>query len=233
MISIKGLTTGYGKQVVLNKLDLEIPDKTIHGLVGMNGAGKTTLLNTLYGIKSKQEGAISFYNKLLRKDQMAYLETETYFYPGINGLEYLKLFQTQNKSFDIDEWNNLFNLPLKKLIDSYSTGMKKKLALMGILCLNRPIIILDEPFNGVDLETVQKLKSLILNLKEKGHLILITSHILESLINICDAISYLNNKSIQFTMPKRDFDRIEKEIFQKHQDEIDKQTRNLLNIDLI
>jgi ABC-2 type transport system ATP-binding protein len=213
---------------VLIKLNLEIPSASIHGLVGLNGSGKTTLLNTIFGLKEKQSGSITYNAAPISKKKIGYLESVNYFYPLITGKEYLKIFQTQNPDFNIDKWNELFELPLNKLIEGYSTGMKKKLAIMGVICLNREILILDEPFNGIDLETVQKIKSVLIQLKENGKTIIITSHILESLLSLCDLLSYLNNGQIQFTKEKSNFDSVENEIFSVHQERLDSQIQSLL-----
>jgi ABC-2 type transport system ATP-binding protein len=97
-----------------------------------------------------------------------------------------------------------------------------------VICLNREILILDEPFNGVDLETVQKLKSLLFKLKENNRTIIITSHILESLLSLCDQLSYLNDGVIQFTKEKKDFNTVEKEIFSVHQEQLDNQIQSLI-----
>ncbi|MBN2612945.1 MAG: ATP-binding cassette domain-containing protein [Bacteroidales bacterium] len=227
MISIRNIKVDYGNQNVLNNLDLEIKPNTIHGLVGLNGSGKTTLLNTIFGIKKMTQGDILYNGHAMKRQDIAYLETINYFYPRITGREYLAIFSIKNKNFEIDKWNNLFELPLDKLVDDYSTGMKKKLAFIGIVTLNREILILDEPFNGIDMETVQKIKLLLKQLKS-DMTILVTSHILESLTGICDQISYLNNGKIQFTKDSSDFGSIENEIFAVHQDKIDSQIRDLI-----
>lgn len=227
MIKIDNLKVNYGNNNVLNELCLEISSNTIHGLVGLNGSGKTTLLNTIYGLKSKVLGTIQHKDEAIKRINIAFLETINYFYPRITGKEYLNIFNTQNPNFDIDNWNTLFELPLNKLIEDYSTGMKKKLALMGIICLDREVLILDEPFNGIDLETVQKIKTLLLKLKTKKTII-ITSHILESLLPICDSISYLNDGKIEFTKGKKNFHEIENKIFAMHQDNLDKKIQELI-----
>jgi ABC-2 type transport system ATP-binding protein len=227
MIKIDNLQVNYGNNNVLNELCLEIHSNTIHGLVGLNGSGKTTLLNTIYGLKNKAIGTIQHSEKKIQRKNIAYLETTNYFYPRITGKEYLNIFKTQNPNFEIDKWNTLFELPLNKLIDDYSTGMKKKLAIMGIICLNREVLILDEPFNGVDLDTVQKIKTLLLQLKSRKTII-ITSHILESLLPICDSISYLNDKKIEFTKNINNFDEIENEIFAVHQENLDNKIKDLI-----
>jgi ABC-2 type transport system ATP-binding protein len=227
MIILNDLHVRYGNNHVIKGLNLDIADHSIHGLVGLNGAGKTTLLNAIYGLKEKAKGEIRCGSAQFCRRKIAFLETENYFYPRITGMEYLKLFRTNNPAFDIDKWNEFFELPLHRLIESYSNGMKKKLALLGVIALDREILMLDEPFNGLDLETVEKLKRLLPSLKS-SKTILITSHILESLLGICDSISYLNGGMIQFTRERREFDSIEDEIFAVHRDRIDQQIKALI-----
>jgi ABC-2 type transport system ATP-binding protein len=152
MIIIKNLVVSYDKgQNVIDSLNLILQDKTINGIVGLNGAGKTTLLNSFYGFKRIASGDIKYNDRRINKKEMSLLVTENYFYSNITGREYLSLFK--NSLYDVDIWNGLFSLPLDIIVDDYSTGMKKKLALMGILKQDKPIMILDEPFNGLDIET--------------------------------------------------------------------------------
>jgi ABC-2 type transport system ATP-binding protein len=228
MMQIKDLYVSYGNLKVLQGIDLQIQKMQLHGLVGLNGSGKTTLLNTIYGIKKQDTGEISTDIGQPRRKSISFLETENYFFPRITGHEYLQLVTWQNKLFNILDWNEIFELPLEKLIDTYSTGMKKKLALFGVIGLDRPIMILDEPFNGIDIETVQKLKSLLSKLKNFGKMLLVTSHILESLTGICDCISFLNEGKIQFTAQKSEFNSIEERIFALHKNKIDEQLSSLL-----
>lgn len=213
MLIINKLNVSYKKNHVLENLSIDLNISEIHGIVGLNGAGKTTLLNTIFGIKKADSGNIYYNNSNINKKYIAFLETQNYFYPKITGKEYLELFRLNNKDFEISEWNKLFTLPLNKLIETYSTGMKKKLAFMGTMCLDKPIIILDEPFNGVDLESNRKIKEILMRLKVKGKTIIITSHILESLTNICDTISYLKTRKIEFTVGKNEFSSVEEKIF--------------------
>lgn len=213
MLTINNLTVSYGKKIVLERLQLNLEFAKIHGLVGLNGAGKTTLLNTLYGFKNKDSGLILYNDLPLKRIVVSYLETENFYYSNITGKEYLSLFQRLTNDYNLDDWNKIFKLPLDQLIDSYSTGMKKKLVLMAILKQDKEIVILDEPFNGLDIESSKVLSLIIARLKEKGRTIIITSHILESLTNICDYIHYLDNKVISFTRDKNNYDNLENEIF--------------------
>ena len=218
MITIKNLTISYNKdERVIDNLNLSLDENLIHGIVGLNGAGKTTLLNTLYGLKKPVAGAIQFDNKEINKKSVAYLVTENFFYSNITGKEYLSLFK--NNEFDIDRWNNLFNLPLNKIIDGYSTGMKKKLALLGVLKQDKPLMILDEPFNGLDIETCRIIRMILLRLKEKDKTIIVTSHIIETLTNLCDFIHYLEAGQIKYSRDKSGFSEFEREVFDKIENE--------------
>ena len=212
MITIEKLVVSYDKnQNVIDSLNLILSDNTINGIVGLNGAGKTTLLNSIFGLKSINSGAIKSNDGKINKKEISFLVTENYFYSNITGREYLSLFK--NPHYDPDKWNQLFLLPLDTIVDDYSTGMKKKLALMGILKQNKPIMILDEPFNGLDIETCRIIRQILLKLKERDKTIIITSHIIETLTNLCDYIHYLEKGKIKYTKNKNDFKEFERELF--------------------
>ena len=224
MISIKNLSISYKKnENVIEGLNLQMQNNCIHGIVGLNGAGKTTLLNSIFGLKKHDKGEILFNKKKLSKRLISYLPTENYFYSNITGREYLNLFK--NKEFDTEKWNLLFILPLDKVIDTYSTGMKKKLALLGILKKDKPLMILDEPFNGLDIETSRIIRSILLKLKDKGKTMIVTSHIIETLTNMCDYIHYLENGRIKHSIEKNEFKDFENEIFHS----IENKNKELIN----
>lgn len=214
MITINNLTVSYQKEnKVLEHLNLTLDEGLIHGIVGLNGSGKTTLLNTLFGLKKADAGTITINRQSISKKSIAYLVTEPFFYSQISGKEYLDLFK--NEGFNIEQWNRLFSLPLNQIIDGYSTGMKKKLAILGILKQDKPLMILDEPFNGLDIETGRIIRLILLKLKAKNKTIIITSHIIETLTNLCDLIHYLESGQINQTWDKSRFSEFEKEVFEK------------------
>ena len=144
MVTIKDLAFSYGKKEVLRGVDLELPVGQIHGILGMNGAGKTTLFHLLYQRLVPTAGDCRWQHRALLPEHIAFQETEHYFYPYLKGREYLELLSQSNPDFSIDRWNDIFELPLDQLIDGYSTGMRKKLAFIGVLSLDRPILLLDE-----------------------------------------------------------------------------------------
>ena len=195
MLTIDNLSVSYGTHTVLSQLDLSLECGGIHGIVGYNGAGKTTLLNAIYGIPAQRD-CIRFDGSPLSRKDIAYLETESFFYSRITGRDYLKLFQARSGGFDFETLSSVFSVPLDHFVDSYSTGMKKKLALTGILSLDRKVLLLDEPFNGLDLESVSVLQLALRKLSAAGRLVVVTSHILESLSPLCDAIHLLQDGRI-------------------------------------
>lgn len=212
MITIKDLSITYNKgKRVIDALDLTISEGTINGIVGLNGAGKTTLLNALYGLKNIDTGVVKWNGKKMTKIAVSYLVSEPYFYSNITGNEYLRLFK--NTQFNVQKWNELFHLPLDRTVDEYSSGMKKKLAILSVLKQDKPIIILDEPFNGLDIEASRILRSIVMGLKLKKKTILITSHIIETLTNLCDCIHYLEVGKIKYSKEKNEFSEFEKELF--------------------
>lgn len=213
MLLIKNLSVGYGGKNVISDLSLSLEKSAAHGLVGLNGSGKTSLLNTVFGLIKPNGGTILWEDKPLNPKDIAYLPTGNYFYSHITGSEYLSIFRQKHASFDIGAWNNLFELPLGNMVDGYSTGMKKKLSLLAVLSLNKPILILDEPANGLDLEANQLLKEIVLALKEQGKTLIVTSHILEGLAGFCDRIHYLEGGKIKKSFPKEAFGNLESEIF--------------------
>ena len=224
MITIKNLTVSYTpKREILDSLNLMLEENRIHGIVGLNGAGKTTLFETIFGFKQADKGVIQLNEHPVSKKDIAYLSAEEFFYSFITGREYLALFY--NMQFDVELWNELLKLPLDQVIDEYSTGMKKKLALLGVIKQNKPIIMLDEPFNGLDIEMCRILHLILLQLKDKGKTIIISSHIIETLTNLCDHIYYLSDGTIKSACDKMHFADFEAMLFK----DIEKDNVDLIN----
>ena len=221
MLKIENLDAGYGEKKVLQSLQLQCDTGSIHGILGRNGAGKTTLFKCLYGMMAPQAGQILFHDQWLQTGNIAYLETHNYFYPFLKGEEYLQLATYSNDAFDIQAWNKFFDLPLDELIESYSTGMKKKLALLGTIGQQRPILLLDEPFNGVDFETVETIYVILNHLREKGKTILLTSHVLPTLTEVCNQISWLKKGQIDQTFTPADFPNLRQMIKAEFQQDMD------------
>ncbi|MCH7396981.1 ATP-binding cassette domain-containing protein [Belliella sp. DSM 107340] len=204
MIILKNVCKKFGGKVVLNNISWSFKERMIHGIIGRNGAGKSTFIKCLVGIE-KYEGLISI-PKNFDKRRIAYLPTEPFFFKRITGREYLKFISNSRKSIrqDFDEVN-LFELPLDIYIDSYSTGMKKKLAFTSLLMDEFQIYFLDEPFNGVDMEGRLLIQEILKKLNELGKTVFISSHIVTYLSEVCQEIHYLNNGIFEETIHKENF----------------------------
>jgi ABC-2 type transport system ATP-binding protein len=213
MLNFKNLSHSYGSNLVLKNLNLSLEKGKVHGLIGLNGSGKTTLLNCLYSFIKPQSGEILWNDVPIKRSEVSFLETQNFFYSNLTGREFLSIFPNPKEEFNADAWKDLLDLPIDEMIEGYSTGMKKKLALICILKLDRPIIVLDEPFNGLDLETNHILEKLISILREKGKTIIITSHILGILHNVCDEIHWLKEGKIEKSFEKNEFQDIDNQLF--------------------
>jgi ABC-2 type transport system ATP-binding protein len=143
-------------------------------------------------LESYEGEIISTHNPL--KNYLGLLLTEPFFFTKITGMEYLRLLCNARKKevLNIDD-KNIFDLPLHQYASTYSTGMKKKLALLAILLQENECFILDEPFNGVDIQSNLIIAGLIHTLKDLGKTIIISSHIFSTLSDTCDEIHVLHN----------------------------------------
>jgi ABC-2 type transport system ATP-binding protein len=215
MIKIQNLAFSFSDHKVLDDISIDFQQNQVYGIVGLNGAGKTTFFNVLSTNLKPESGYISFNGNKITNRDVAYLETVNYFYSRITGKEYLKIFKQTNSDFSLDSLQEFMKLPLDDLIETYSTGMKKKLALLGVLKQDKPIFLLDEPFNGLDLETNKILELIIVALMEKGRTVFVSSHIIEPLLTVCHQIHYFENGKFTKSYDKEDFHLIEDELFKK------------------
>lgn len=215
MLKISDINVKYAEHLVLENFSFEGNEGKIYGLMGLNGSGKTTLIKAICGIVPLDAGKIEFAGSEIKLSDIGYLETANYFYSKITGREYLNIIKWKHSHFDIEKWNSIFELPLDEPVETYSSGMKKKLAAIGVFALERPLLLLDEPFNNLDMETNQVLNNVIKQFKEKGKIIILTSHILETLTGTCDEIHYLNDKKIEKIFYPDEYDLIQSSVIDK------------------
>ena len=213
MISIKDLHKSYGQKKVLTGINLTFENGKVYGIVGANGAGKTTMFRCIADLES-YEGSINSDTTDL-KDEVGYLPTQPIFMSKITGWEYLKLLSLA-RGIKADDFGhkNIFELPLDEYAENYSTGMEKKLAFMGILLQKNELYILDEPFNGVDIQSSLLISKVINALREKGKTLLISSHIFSTLKDHCDEIYFLQEGRIIKNVLPADYDALEDEMKQ-------------------
>lgn len=209
MIKIDSLSKAYGNKQVIKNIDLEIGSGEIHGIIGKNGSGKTTLFKCLAGLE-KFEGKIDSSSSGVLKNETGFLSTTPPIISKITGNEYLKLMcSARNIKYDSKTQENIFELPLNKYIDTYSSGMMKKLAIHGVLLQKNQFFLLDEPFNGLDYQSNLLVIEIIKKLKSLGKTVLLSSHIFSTLQDTCDYIHHLKEGIIQQSVAKSEFPSIE------------------------
>jgi len=211
MIQIQNLSKSFGSKQVLNDISLTLEKGKVYGIVGENGAGKTTLFKCIAGLEKHKGEIQSDFSSL--KDHLGLLQTNPFFFSKITGREYLELLchARQIKGIDFDA-RNIFDLPLNQYAITYSTGMKKKLALMGILMLKNDFFILDEPFNGVDIQSNIIITEIIQRLKALGKTMIISSHIFSTLSTTCDEIHLLKDGHFIRKVLPDEFELLEQEM---------------------
>jgi Cu-processing system ATP-binding protein len=206
MIHIENLHKKFGRNKVLSNLDLEINGGGIFAVLGPNGSGKTTLIKSILGMVVPSNGSISVLDKLIKKNwkyrqEIDYLPQIANFPGNLRVKELIRMIKDlrQKKSKE-EELIQLFGLEpfLDKKLGTLSGGTKQKVNIVLTFMFDSPLIILDEPTTGLDPGSLIKLKKLILQEKNKGKTILITTHIMQFVEEMADEIVYLLEGNIYF-----------------------------------
>lgn len=208
ILSIKQLTKTY-PNFTLNKINLDIPNGTVVGLIGENGAGKTTLIKSILNITKFDSGSISIfgkdlvlYEKIIKNDIGVVLD-DAFFADTLKIKDIIKIVKHVYKNWNqikFDNYLTQFNLPKDQVIKTFSKGMKKKLEIAVALSHDPKLLILDEPTSGLDpIARNEILEILRAFIQDEQHAILISSHITTDLEHIADYISFINNGNLIFT----------------------------------
>lgn len=200
---------GRKKKTALNALNLEIRRGEIFGLLGPNGSGKTTTIKLLLGLLFPTAGEALVFNEpavgVAKNERIGYLPEESYLYRFLNAEEtldfYGRLFNMKQdvrhrRSQELIEMVGLAN-DKKRILKEYSKGMRQRIGLAQALINDPELIILDEPTSGLDPLGTAWMKRLIVDLRDKGKTILMCSHRLEDVQQICDRIAILNEGELQ------------------------------------
>ena len=205
------LSKNFGKKQALRNINMKFDKGKVYGIVGENGAGKTTLFRCMADLENYDGQINSELNPL--KNYLGLLLTEPFFFTKITGKEYIQLLcNARKKEIPKIDDKNIFDLPLNQYASTYSTGMKKKLALLAILLQENQCFILDEPFNGVDIHSNIIIVDIIRKLKSLDKTIIISSHIFSTLSDTCDEIYLLKDGEIVKKVFREDFDVLEFEM---------------------
>ncbi|WP_249028724.1 ABC transporter ATP-binding protein [Tannockella kyphosi] len=205
MLKIKNLTKQYGEFKAVDDLTLEIPSGSIYGFIGHNGAGKTTTLKSIAGLLPIEQGNITVDNISLENNALevkkiiAYLPDNPDLYEYLSGAAYLNFIgdvfgiSAKDREERIHKYADMFELTkdLAQPISSYSHGMKQKLAIISAFIHQPKLLLMDEPFVGLDPKTSKELKELMREFCDQGNAIFFSTHVLEVAEKLCDHIAII------------------------------------------
>lgn len=207
LLEVKNINKRYGKKMAMTDISFQVEAGRILGLIGPNGAGKSTTMRAITGLMRYDSGSIMFdgqpitFSHHQALDKMGNLIEYPAIYPNLTALEHLKLyamdtktsadFQTLMRKTQIDGPN--FG---KRKAKQFSLGMKQRLGIAIALIRNPKLVILDEPMNGLDPQSVHDLRLLIRALADEGVAFLISSHLLDELQKLVDDVVIINNGKI-------------------------------------
>lgn len=207
MLKIEGLTKIYGDKKAVDSLTLHIQPGEVYGFIGHNGAGKTTTLKSIVGILKFESGQITIdgtsvvEDPLECKKKIAYIPDNPDLYEYMSGSKYLNfvadIFQISKEERDekIQKYGDIFEMTdhLAEPIASYSHGMRQKLAIISAWLHAPKLILMDEPFVGLDPKAAHLLKEMMREHCEKGGAIFFSTHVLEVAEKLCDKVAIIKN----------------------------------------
>ncbi|MBQ8533845.1 MAG: ABC transporter ATP-binding protein [Clostridia bacterium] len=207
MLEIKNLTKYYGDRLAVDDLSLHIEPGKICGFIGRNGAGKTTTLKSVCGILQFDEGEILIGGKSIKDDpigckkRMAYIPDNPDLYDFMTGIKYLNFIadvysvSTAERATKIERYAKEFEISddLNQLISTYSHGMKQKLAIISALIHTPDLLIMDEPFVGLDPLAAHRTKEIMREICDRGGAIFFSTHVLDVAQKLCDEIAIIKD----------------------------------------
>lgn len=206
MLSIQNLSKSYkGGKKAVDQLSLEVNAGDIYGFIGHNGAGKTTTLRAVVGVLDFEEGDITIDGISIKKDAVrckkvtAYIPDNPDLYDHLTGIQYLNFIgdiysvSKTERELLTKKYSDAFELTqnLGDLISSYSHGMKQKLAIISALIHRPKLLVLDEPFVGLDPKAAHTLKTIMTELCSEGSAIFFSTHVLEVAEKLCNKIAII------------------------------------------
>lgn len=211
MIEIKNVSKSYdGKVKALNDISFKIDNGEIFAFIGHNGAGKTTMIKSLVGILDFDSGDILINGKSIKKEpieckrEMAYVPDNPDLYENMTGLDFINFIcdiydvSLEERKVNIDKYSKMFEMDgkLGSDISSFSHGMKQKVALIAALSHNPDVLIMDEPFVGLDPKAVFDMKEVMHKMAKEGKTIFFSTHILDVAEKLCDRVAIIKKGEI-------------------------------------
>lgn len=210
MIKIKGVSKLYGDKKALDNVSFEVKEGEIFAFIGHNGAGKTTLIKSICGILDFDEGDILIGGKSIKKDPieckkiMAYIPDDPELYEDMKAISYINFVcdmydvPLETRERNVKRYASLFGMEkeLNNVIKSFSHGMKQKVALIAALSHEPKVLIMDEPFVGLDPKAIFDMKEIMRGLVKEGGTIFFSTHILDMAEKLCDRVAIVKQGQI-------------------------------------
>jgi ABC-2 type transport system ATP-binding protein len=203
-IDIRGVTKRYDQHVAVRDLSLQVPAGTVYGLLGPNGAGKTTTIRMILDIIKPDSGTIALFGQTSRagvvRDRVGYLPEERGLYKKMEVrrvlmfLAELKGLTPREAAPRIDAWLERFTLTTadkdwgKARLDELSRGMQQKVQFIGTMLHEPDLVVLDEPFSGLDPINAQALKDVVVELRQQGRTVIFSTHVMDNAERMCDSV---------------------------------------------
>lgn len=207
-VSAEGISKSFGKQKILDQISIDFEKGKVYGITGRNGSGKTVFLKILCGLMSPNHGTVKVDGKTIGKDIDfpenigAIIESPGFlpYWSVYKNLTYLASLRNRIGTAEISDAMNLVGLDPKdkKPVGKYSLGMKQRLGMAQAIMENPQLLILDEPMNGLDADSVTHMRILLKDMRNSGKTIIIASHMQEDLAVLCDELYELNEGCLHF-----------------------------------
>lgn len=220
MIAVNDLTLTLQGHTILDHVTVEFASGRIHGLIGRNGSGKTMLMKCITGFVRPTSGTIlidgkSYVGSNQFPPNMGVIIETPGFIPYLTGLRNLTILADLRKKVDLDQVRKAMELvgldpDLKRKVKKYSLGMRQRLGIAQAIMEDPALLILDEPFNGLDKDGVIEMRDYLLRLRNQGKTILIASHSAEDVAVLCDTVHEMEHGKIQEIAVQGDNERVEK-----------------------
>ncbi len=207
-VSAEGISKSFGKQKILDHISIDFQKGKVYGIIGRNGSGKTVFLKILCGLMSPNLGTVRVDGKMIGKDMDfpesigAIIESPGFlpYWSGYKNLTYLASLRNRIGAAEISDAMNLVGLDPKdkKPVGKYSLGMKQRLGLAQAIMEDPQLLILDEPMNGLDADSVGHMRILLKDMRNRGKTIILASHMQGDLAALCDELYELNEGCLHF-----------------------------------
>ncbi len=210
MIEIKNVTKKYGTKVALKDVSFDVNDGEIFAFIGHNGAGKTTLIKAITGIHDIDNGEILINGKSIKtnpiecKKELAFVPDNPELYEQMKAIDFINFIcdmyevDKDTREKNIKKYAKMFDIEknMNDVISSFSHGMKQKVALIAALAHDPQILIMDEPFVGLDPKAVFDIKEIMNNMAKDGKTIFFSTHILDVAEKLCSKVAIIKNGKI-------------------------------------